>query len=135
MSTATVVRPEKDHIEIILSDWAGVILGGCRGSTTLNLIDLKGNRANRTVVEKAISSSDLVLYFGHGSKDKIGNPNAIFDNVNIYHCSGKILIAVACDVAFELGQKAIKNGAKSFLGFDDELVVYLGKLSLFGSIF
>ncbi len=104
-----------------------MILGGCRGSTTLNLIDLKGSRVNRAVVEKTISSSYLVLYFGHGSRNKIGNPNVIFDNVNIYHCSGKILIAIACDVAVELGQEAINNGAKSFLGFDDELVVYLGK--------
>jgi len=135
MSNITVVRPEKDNIEIILSDWAGVILGGCRGSSTINLIDLKGSAANRLQVEKDIANADLILYFGHGENHKIGSPKALLDNANIGHCANKILISIACNTANNIGQKAIHSGVKSFIGFDDILAIYLGKPSIFGAVF
>ena len=135
MNRITIIRPEKDLLETVLSDWASLILWGCRGSTSLTLADMKGSLANRLNIEIEISRSELVLYFGHGTKDKIGHPDSLLDNANIHLCSGKILISIACDTADKLGIDAINSGTKSFIGFDDVLAIYLGHPSLFGSVF
>lgn len=135
MNTVTFIRPEKDNVETVLSDWAGIIQAGCRGSIVLSLVDLKGSMADRVKVEQSIENSDVILYFGHGTKHAMGNPDALLDHANIYTCAGKILISVACETALDIGPEAINNNTRTFLGFDDELVVYLGKPGIFGSVF
>ena len=134
MATIVVVRPGADATEIALSSWAALVIAGVSGGSGVVVTDLQGPAATRNAVDSRLQSSDVTLYFGHGLDDRLGDPIALVDSVNISRASNKVVFGIACKAAVALGGRAEVAGVRAFLGFDDELVVYLPTPSLFGRV-
>ncbi len=91
------------------------------------VIDLQKEDAVRKKFEKALDKINprLVVLHGHGSYDSvIGQNEVILDKNNVCKLKSKIVYAVVCDAALDLGESAIKNGnAEAFIGYDSEFVI------------
>jgi hypothetical protein len=135
MSDIAVVRPERDIVEDTLSDWAELVLAGVSGAGRVPANDLKGSSVTQSAVEILLKNNDVTIYFGHGDRDRLGSSTScLIDAGNISEAAGRVVIAIACKAASDLGPDAVSSGnrVRAFLGFDDVLVVYLRKPSLFG---
>jgi len=137
MSDIGVIRPEGDNVENALSAWAGLVLAGVWGARHVSVHDLKGSSVTQSAVEILMKKSDVTMYFGHGDQDRLGSPQkCLVDSANIFEAAGRVVIAIACKAASNLGPDAVSsnNTVRAFLGFDDVLTVYLPWPSLFGHV-
>jgi hypothetical protein len=78
--------------------------------------------ASRAEVEGALEGMRIVAFFGHGSPSTLGRPEVI-DLQNIHLANG-VVIAVACRSSQLLGPASVANGAKAYVGFDDDIPVF-----------
>ncbi|WP_281859001.1 hypothetical protein [Litoreibacter halocynthiae] len=131
MARITVIRPENDATEMVLSGWGHMVISAIYPDKNLKIIDLYGRKASREAVEVYSSGSDVILYFGHGAEDRLGADVPLLDILNARCLENSVVVAVSCHSARALGPEAIAQGARAFLGFDDILTVYFGQPSLF----
>lgn len=98
-------------------------------SKSLNIIDLKGPRANKKEflgVTKKVQPS-LIFLNGHGSPRYVCGHNdekivGVDDGEEALY--GKIVYALSCDSARELGSNCVKNGTRAFLGYMDKFIFW-----------
>jgi len=93
-------------------------------------INKEHTEANKKVILSIIMKKkpDLIMFNGHGSPEVIcGHNNEVLissrENLNLLR--DKIIYSLSCSSASVLGSKAIKGGAKCFIGY--ELDFALGK--------
>ena len=76
------------------------------------------------VFDKAIKKTKPKMIFlnGHGNENTVmGNRNEIIlDENNIELIKGSIIYSLACESLKELGQTAVKKGAKTYIGYEEE---------------
>jgi len=95
------------------------------------IMTLYGARAVRERLERVASKADMIVYIGHGKKDRwygqlpqgFGTP--LLDRSNIDVLRGKVVLTIAC-FAGQMGEVAIRRDAKVYIGWRD--VVYVGGL-------
>jgi hypothetical protein len=138
-----LIRPDKDPSSIILpkiyvtklshpaSDKVAHAAELNPRTTGKNIIDLDGDKATRSNVEKALRNKNigLVLHYGHGLLDAVcGQPfekgkNEIMENVidehNLDLLKGKCVSTVSCSSSSELGLggMACNHGTRAYLGY------------------
>ena len=120
-----ITRPEHDDTTHFLSKWSfkAVEKASEKGITILDLHQAKATKDN---VESMISKQNpkLILFNGHGSKDVVAGhknePIATFQNVSFL--KERIVYALSCCSAKELGKKSVDAGAEAYIGYDDDFV-------------
>ncbi len=70
--------------------------------------------------------SDIIIGTGHGSKTSFtGQNESVILEVGKYNpreVKGKVIKLISCQTGVSLGPDLIKNGAKAFLGYEDDYV-------------
>jgi hypothetical protein len=102
-----VIRPETDAVEQILSAVA--------------------SHAITMTPRPDVSNSPPphILYFGHGRRDRLGDPTALIDAGNLPNLNGAVVLAMACSSSDQLGPDAVAAGARAWIGFTRPIVVPL----------
>jgi hypothetical protein len=114
-------RPADDSAAAQIAPWGQALIQRI-GSRTHT--DLAGSAAMRGTVDVELASGvQSVFHFGHGTEDSLlGHGGAIVDAANV-HIVPKMVVAIACESAVNLGPLAVSSGVRAYLGFDDILGV------------
>lgn len=131
MVKCLITRPNHDKVTEYLSTWSNEIIesGELKG---ISFLDLQGEDANRKKVESYLlkNNPEVVLFNGHGSPSQVcGFKNEVLveNKINDFLLKDKIVYALSCSYASVLGQRAIKNGAKSFIGYKRSFILCTDK--------
>lgn len=122
-----ITRPEHDEPTAYLSSWCNQIIKTAK-ENNINVIDFKGERANKKEVEKLLDKKNpgLVLFNGHGNEKTIfGHKDEplIRSGENEDLLKSKIIYSVACDSAKKLGRTCVETGTTAYIGYDDKFVM------------
>lgn len=122
-----LTNPENDNITFYLRVWTDDILKKCKNVKN-KYFRLKREKVSRKNVENMLKKRgvDLVLFCGHGESDKIyGRENeVIVDATNVGLLKDKNVYSFSCMSAKKLGKVATKYGAKSYIGYDEDFVMF-----------
>jgi len=119
-------RPKHDYTTHYLFYWASEIIKLARDKG-VSVLDLKKKRANRKEFESMLSKKEPLLVFlnGHGNADCVaGHDDEILLEAgkNEELLEMKIIYALSCKSAKELGPKSVGSGALSYVGYDNDFV-------------
>jgi len=119
--TLLVTRPNHDIITSYLHDFSKEIIKTLKESGDIHVTNLESSDAIRINVEKSLIKENpgLVFLNGHGDRKRVsGHHNEIIlDSKNISLTKNKIVYALSCDSLEELGQCAVDNGTKAYIGY------------------
>jgi len=120
--TILITRPQHDRATKYLNFLSGEAIKEIEKVGEYTIIDLDHIKAVRKEFEKALDKANprLIILNGHGSYNSVlgHNNEVILDNNNIYKLNSKIIVAIVCDSALQLGKFAIENGnADSYIGY------------------
>ena len=119
-----ITRPNHDLTTTYLSAWARKIAEIAQEKGFF-IYDLEGVRANvKTFLSFLKEKSPSFLFLnGHGSPSEIcGQRNeVIMDSTT--EIPGAIIYARSCSAGIRLGEEAIKNGARAFIGYARNFIV------------
>lgn len=111
--------------------WAREYLGGEVASRS-QIHCLRGDEVTRQAISDVLEQDICLLYFGHGSVDRLGETDALVDAENVDASAGGLIVAFACYSAQELGPEAVRRKVEAYVGFDDLLAVYSSPLRAIG---
>lgn len=95
---------------------------------TCELIEVWDEEATRDRVDGEIASGPHVFYFGHGTPYSLGSGEILIDADNIGYARGRIVLAMACSSATDLGPYSVEGGqVAAYLGFVRPIVVPGGR--------
>ena len=129
MPKMLVTRPEHDDTTFYLSAWAGLVVKEAR-QRGITVFDLRGEKANRQHLQSLFQTAnpDIVMFNGHGSEHMITGHEQeplIVCGENDGFLNGRVVYAVACRAALQLGPSCTSTGGcRAFLGYDDDFVFY-----------
>ncbi len=119
---AIVTRPEFDKVTSYLSEWCEeiILLASEKG---IKIKDLGCENVTRKEFEKYMKKQKptLVIMNGHGKPDRIGghkNEVLVIKGENEHILKNKIVYALSCHSAEELGKAAIEKGTTSYIGYN-----------------
>ena len=119
------INPEIDCLTRYLLVWTEKVIKTFENRC--EFISLKRQNATRermigTLIKKNI---DVVLFNGHGSNTQIqGQNEIIFSTDDVSILNGKIVHALSCNTAKTLGPIAKDSGAKEYVGYDEQFVLF-----------
>jgi hypothetical protein len=121
-----ITRPRHEDTTNYLFHYSGEVVDEARRKGR-DVFDLQKQRATRQNVQGYLKkvNPELVIFNGHGSADAIGGHD---DEVIVSNSDGsellkeKIVYARACKCARSLGPLAVKNGAKAFIGYNEDFL-------------
>ncbi len=101
-------------------------------SKSIDTVHFEHKRVNRKEVESFIrdKSPGLVVFNGHGNNDMVagyGQEPLIVRGENDDLLKEKLVYSISCSSAKGLGMSACMNGAKAFIGYEDEFVFLFDK--------
>ena len=121
-----LTNPEVDPLTYCLSVWTDDMLEKTKSKTN-QYYRLKREKVNRKEFESYLEkrSIDLVLICGHGASDAIaGDKEIILDTKNDNLLKGKLVHALSCQSAKQLGPDAMKKGAKGYIGYKENFIAF-----------
>ena len=123
-----VTRPEHDDTTHYLSHWMKEVLKIAE-KKGIKIVDLRRDRARRGEVEGVLrrQNPDFVIFNGHGASDRVGghkNDVLIQVGMNESLLKSKVIYAVSCRSAQQLGPKSIEAGAITYVGYDDDFIFF-----------
>ena len=93
------------------------------------VVELWDAAADRPKVDAELNDGPHVMYFGHGYEDALGDPPLV-DSKNVGSASSRIVLAMCCSSASQLGQDAVSQYlVTSYLGFTRPIFVPLFEAS------
>lgn len=122
-----LTNPEVDTLTYYLSAWTNHILKKTKVKDN-KYYHLKREKVTRKKFESILAkrSVDLVLLCGHGGADRVfGDSEVILDKTNSAALRNKTVHALSCQSAKTLGKNAVKNGAKSYIGYKEDFIAFL----------
>ncbi len=121
--TVLITRPNFDPVTSYFHYWGKLIIDAAR-EYNCKIIDLEGEKAILPVFTGHIQKTNpkLVLLHGHGSPNEVcGHKNQVLvDSHSADLLSGKIVYAVSCRAARELGPASVRKGALAFIGYEED---------------
>jgi len=121
-----VTRPDHDLTTNYLHYFAGLVIKTAikKGTT---VIDLKGKRANKKEFVSIVRETQPALIFlnGHGNSRAVGGYNdeaLVRSHENEILLRGRIVYALSCCSARDLGKNCVRTGTKAYLGYDDDFI-------------
>lgn len=129
-----ITRPEHDTTTHYLSNWSTLIIEQANFSG-IKTLDLHRERAVKKQVESIISKQNpgFVMFNGHGNAETIcghHNKPLIEANKNEQLLKDRVVFAISCSAGRTLGDAAIKNGTKAFIGYQDDFYFYNDETSV-----
>ena len=126
MTEMLITRPEHDKTTHYLSNWSKEIIDIAEDKN-IKVFDLNREKAIRTNVEVRLRklSCNLTFFNGHGDFNVItghNNEPIIIGGENEGLLKSKIVYAISCKSAKELGPRRVNAGAVSYTGFDDDFI-------------
>ncbi len=127
--TILFTRPNYDFPTSYLHYFADNLIKEVRNIGEYNIIDLEGKRAIKSNFEQSVSkkSPRLIVLNGHGSPNAVWGHNEVIlnsDNVNLLN--SKIIYAVACDSAENVGELAVNRGqADAYIGYNARFMIVI----------
>lgn len=123
-----ITRPEHDDTTHYLSHWSkkAIALAQEKGIT---VFDLSREKANRDKTEGILKKQEpgLVIFNGHGREDAVGGHKdepLVIAKQNDALLREKITYAISCRSAKVLGSESIKQGAKAYLGYEEDFIFF-----------
>lgn len=126
-----VTKPNYDTTTNYLSHWSSKYLEYARRKG-IDFTEFKANKATRKAIDKFLKKQNpkLVVFNGHGKSNLItGHKQEVLIKVgeNEELLKSKIVYAISCQSAKELGPKSIAKGTKAYIGYDDDFVFVFDK--------
>lgn len=126
INTLLVTRPRHDETTNYLYYFAVKVIREAE-KRNIKVIDLSGEKANYNNFSGRIVklAPDMVFFNGHGNPDTItGHDYEILVCVdkNDILLKNKIIYALSCSSAKNLGRESIEKGARSFIGYDEDFM-------------
>ena len=116
-----ITRPNHEVITAYLHDFSKGIVKTVKETNDIHVTDLDGSKATRTNLERSLTKDNpgLVFLNGHGDRKRVAGhkDEIILDEKNIILTKGKIIYALSCESLEDLGEIAVNNGAKAFIGY------------------
>lgn len=123
-----ITRPHHDVPTAYLHDFSKELIKTVKATDDIHITDLEGPDANRANFEKSIiqEKPGLVFLNGHGGRKTVtGHKNeVILDKNNVAHTADKIVCALSCDSLEDLGQMAVTEGAKAYVGYKARFMLF-----------
>ena len=122
-----LTNPEIDELTYYLHAWTKRLLKLNKNQNN-RIYHLERFKVTRRRFEGLLKKKeiDLLLLCGHGEEDKIeGEEEIILDKENVYLLEGKTVHALSCQSAKKLGPLAKANGAKAFIGYKEDFIVFM----------
>lgn len=121
-----ITRPRHDETTNYLYYWAEQVIKEAK-KKNFNVIDLKEVKANSKDFSGRMKKikPDLVFLNGHGSPDDVtGHNNEVLVSINKNEdlLKDKIVYALSCSSAKNLGKSSVAKGAKCFIGYEEDFV-------------
>jgi hypothetical protein len=131
-----VIRPEADAVEQVLSAIASHALSVAPHPGVQSLqpplpparSPMGRQQLTRATVDQAISAAPQpvhMLYFGHGRRDRLGDPTILVDAATFPHLKDSLVLALACSSSDRLGPDAVAAGVRTWIGFTRPILVPL----------
>jgi hypothetical protein len=129
-----VTRPEHDDTTHYLSHWAQIPIDLAKRKG-IQVIDCRREKANADNVSSILSKREPSLVFlnGHGGDASVTGhkmEELVIKGKNEQLLNGKIVYALSCNSAKELGPASIKSGTKTYIGYDDEFIFVYNPLKI-----
>ncbi len=126
MKILLITRPDHDKTTHYLSAWSQKIIE-LANKKNVQVLDLKREKANFKELKSRIikMSPTLIIFNGHGSENCVtGHEDSILIQTgnNEELLESKIVYAVSCRSAAELGPKSIKAGALTYIGYTGDFI-------------
>lgn len=116
-----ITRPKHDLITSYLYDFSKDIVKTIKETVDIHVTNLEGLNVTRQNVEICLSKENPKLVFlnGHGDRKRVEGHKyeIVLDNKNAKLTKDKIIYALSCDSLEELGQIAVEEGAKAYIGY------------------
>lgn len=121
-STFLIIRPQHDIVVNYLFYWSKEILDFANNKN-IKFTNFEGEKASRENVEKYLRKQNprLLVFNGHGTPAFVcGHKDEplIICNENDDLLNSKIIYAISCDAAKELGKNAVEKGCEAFIGYE-----------------
>lgn len=121
-----ITRPEHDDTTYYLSNWSKKAIDLAKNKN-VKVLDLNKERANKKEVASVIEKKNpsFVVFNGHGNYDCVsGHKNEILIKAgeNEELLKSKIVYAISCKSAKQLGIKSMKSGALDYIGYDEDFI-------------
>ncbi|VVB76778.1 Uncharacterised protein [uncultured archaeon] len=126
--TILVTRPSFDRPTHYLFHWSRQSLESAKGHA-FTVVTLDKEKANKKEFEgrNAKLCPVLVFFNGHGSNTTITGHNydvLVEIGKNDSQFSGKVVYAISCGSARELGRSIVSKKAVSFVGYEDDFILH-----------
>lgn len=121
-----ITRPDYDPATRYLSLWSNKIIE-IANKKGIPVLDLRKNKANKKELESRINKMkpSLIMFNGHGSSSCISgydNEVLVETNSNEEILKDRIIYAVSCQSAEELGPKSIQAGTLTYIGYNGDFI-------------
>lgn len=126
-----ITRPNHDAITHYLCEWNTEIIKLAK-EKNFDVHDLKAEKANKKEVISHLEKQkyEFVIFNGHGNSNQIAGYNneiLIESEKNHQLLKDKIIYAISCSAAKELGKKCCEAGSKAFIGYENDFVLFYEK--------
>ena len=123
-----VTRPEHDDTTYYLSKWSKESINMAE-EHNIKILDLQGKKANKKEVESRLRkfSPQLVVFNGHGDENTVSghkNQPVIIAGDNESVLKEKMVFAISCRSAKNLGPMSVKKGAVCYAGYMDDFIFF-----------
>ena len=121
-----ITRPDHDITTRYLSVWSKKIME-LADKKNVQVLDLKRSRANIKELKSRVAKMRplFIIFNGHGNDDCVtGDENKILVKAGNNECllESKIIYAVSCRSAAELGRKSVEAGALTYIGYTGDFI-------------
>jgi hypothetical protein len=130
MAKILLTNPGHDRATKLLSHWIDAVADHIAGlGNEMEVIHLKGETVNKTTLRSSIDDHNprLLLLNGHGSQGCVYGHNNIplleASDAQDGHLKNRVIHALACKAAAQLGGELIALGAAAFIGYKEDFQV------------
>mgnify|MGYP001587644496 CR=1 FL=1 len=129
--TILVTQPEYDYTTRYISTWAEKVVQYAKNKNN-NVIVLKNDRANRDTLRNVTNKTKPTFIFlnGHGANNMVAgqdNKPMITDTDNLDFLKNKILYALSCQSAKNLGPYCVNNAVKTYIGYTEDFIFIIDR--------
>ncbi|MCK5211633.1 hypothetical protein KAJ89_02935 [Candidatus Parcubacteria bacterium] len=127
-------RPSHDITTYFISAWCKEVVDFAK-SRKYEVFDLKKRKANRKEITSRLKKlkPDFVIFNGHGNEYVVAghNDEALIEaGVNEAILKSKIIYALSCRSAANLGPASIKAGAIAYIGYSADFIFFHRKKTI-----
>ncbi len=132
-NSMTIIRPDYYDAPYDITRYGAAFFTqiiDAANSVGLPTIDLHADNATRTNFENTLTTQDplLVNIFGHGNYNIITcqyDEILLNGGLNTNILSGRVVYNLSCQAGKDLGDHAVREGCVSFLGYDEDFILYI----------